>query len=173
MGPSMTELDEIVFRSLKAFTDEVFLEPPPGHKRWEGMERGAVSLFAFGPLLKECRKGSVLYDPAQIGMEVRVSRPPKEGVKGAKATRICKDLVIWPRPKLTWRDESGPLAILEWKTNREVVSAENVAWLRDFSKNLDGFTGYAVCLDLDQRNFRLSVTRVSRGSDQPNWKVIK
>jgi len=89
-----------------------------------------VSYFAFGFLVRSCAVGAELYDPAQIGIEVRVPRPPCLGVK----EEITKDLVIWARPGETcWeaprRSGRFPLAVMQWKVNEGGVSADDVAWL--------------------------------------------
>ncbi|MDZ7337874.1 MAG: hypothetical protein ONB30_04985 [candidate division KSB1 bacterium] len=159
----MSEIDNVVRNSLTDFTNRVFTSA------WWGKEREAVSLFAFGHLIKHCRPGSVLYDPAQIGIEVRV---PKADSVGKKA-EICKDLVIWPKPGLTcWNENEWPVAILEWKANQPQVSADDVAWLLAFSAKCPTFVGYAICLDLKQRNFRLSCTRVQQQKVQNEWLVL-
>ena len=159
----MNEIDDLIRGSLTDFTNGVF------SSKWWGKEREAVSLYVFGYLLKHCRKGTVLYDPAQIGIEVRV---PKAESLGKKA-QICKDLIIWSRPASTcWTENEWPVAILEWKANCTQVSTNDVTWLSAFSVNRSNFTGYAVSLDLKQRNFRLSCTRVRRQRVQPEWLVL-
>ena len=159
----MSDIDDLVRNSLTDFTNGVFAD------EWWGKEREAVSLFAFGYLIKHCRPGSILYDPAQIGIEVRV--PKADGL--GKKTEICKDLVIWLRPGLTcWSEKGWPLAILEWKANQPKVFANDVAWLSAFSAKRPTFTGYAVCLDLKQRHFRLSCTRIQQQHVQHEWLVV-
>jgi hypothetical protein len=160
---AMSEMDELVRNTLTDFTNGVFAGA------WRGKEREAVSLFAFGYLLMHCRPGSVLYDPAQIGIEVRV---PKAHGLGKKA-EICKDLVICSKPASTcWSENECPLAILEWKANQPQVSVDDIAWLSAFSAKRPTFTGYAVCLDLKQRNFRLSCSRVQQQRVQRGWLVL-
>ena len=61
---------------------------------------------------------------------------------------------------------------LEWKANQTCVSRYDVDWLCAFSRDRDDFLGYAVCLDLKQRRFRLSCTRVWLGVPQPGWLVV-
>src|SRR5207247_8373517 len=63
-------LDRVIRESLFSFVDEV------AGKAWWGKEREAVSLFAFGHLLPHCTRGSALFDPGQIGIEVRVKQRP-------------------------------------------------------------------------------------------------
>lgn len=60
----MPDMDSIIRQSLREFVADVFAHS------WWGKEREAVSLFAFGYLIRQCRPGSALFDPAQIGIEV-------------------------------------------------------------------------------------------------------
>lgn len=162
------ELDEVIRSSLTRFTDDVF------GNRWYGLEREAVSLYAFGYLQRHTRPGRFLRDPTQIGIEVRVPQLKEPGRKA----RVTKDLVIWQEPWMTcWdadrRPVQYPAAIVEWKVNEAKVSEHDVAWLCKFSTDLDHFVGYAVCMDLLQRNFRLSCTRIHRGQAQPDWLLLR
>lgn len=162
-APAMTEIDTIIRQALKEFTTEVFADS------WWGKEREAISLFAFGHLIKQCRPGGALFDPAQIGIEVRVPKVEGWGVK----CEVCKDLIIWSRPGATcWSEPHYPMAILEWKANQPRVYANDVAWLVAFSANRPDFIGYAICLDLQRRNFRLSCTRVQNESVYSEWLVL-
>lgn len=159
----MTEIDLIVRNSLTDFTERVF------STNWWGKEREAVSLFAFGHLITYCRPNTIFYDPAQICIEARVKRAQELG----KKAEICKDLAVWPKPGETcWTDDAFPLAIMEWKANHSRVSSYDVDWLTAYSKNLPTFIGYAICLDLKKRNFRLSCTRVQHQNVQHGWLVI-
>jgi len=159
----MSNIDFIIQQACAQFTDYVFTHS------WWGKEREAVSLFAFGYLIKQCRPGSILYDPAQIGIEVRV---PKAENRGSKR-EICKDLVIWSGPGATcWDKNQWPMAILEWKAHKDQGYAEDIAWLAAFSYGRPEFTGYAICLDLKQRNFRLSCTRIQDKKVYPEWLVL-
>lgn len=159
----MSEVDETIRAALTEFTAAVF------SLNWWGKEREAVSLFSFGHLIKQCRPGATLYDPAQIGIEVRVPKPEGRGAK----REVCKDLVIWSAPGATcWSDSRGPIAIMEWKVNCQQVCGDDVAWLVAFSAGRPQFTGYAVCLDLKHRNFRLSCTRVHDTNADSEWLVL-
>jgi hypothetical protein len=174
----MTELDAAITKSLTSFTKDVFDKERWGEEGWPGMEREAVSLFAFGHLVPQCKAGRILFDPAQIGIEVRVLQPgvlPKKpkGPYSKKTDRICKDLIVWREPETTWQDGVHPLAVMEWKTNQAQVSVSDVQWLKKLSKECPEFTGYAVCLNMKKdRTFRLSCTRVKGGDPDPNWLVI-
>ena len=159
----MTKIDTIIRQALKEFTAKVFADS------WWGKEREAVSLFAFGHLIKQCRPDGVLFDPAQIGIEVRVPKAARRGVK----REVCKDLIVWSGPGATcWSKNHWPIAILEWKANQPQVYADDVAWLVAFSASRPDFTGYAICLDLQRRNFRLSCTRVQNESAYSEWLVL-
>lgn len=160
----VNEIDDIVRESLVEFVEDVF------SSSWWGKEREAVSLFSFGYLVKRCRKGSVLYDPAQIGIEVRVPKPDSFGLK----REVCKDMVIWPAPGMTCWDENNkptrqPLSVLEWKVHAPGVSARDLEWLRAFSVRRPDFIGYALCLNLDGKDFRLRCARIQNEIQNTNW----
>jgi hypothetical protein len=75
---------------------------------------------------------------------------------------------------MTCWDEDGaptvwPLAILEWKAKGRVVSSSDVRWLTQFSRGRSDFVGYALCLDLAGRAFRLSCTRIQAGTVTTDW----
>lgn len=163
-----TELDRIIQQSLMEFIEDIF------NGGWYGKEREAVSLYAFGYLCKRCQPNTVLCDPKQIGIEVRVPKPHGVG----KKVEICKDLVIWREPYINCWDKQRqptnyPLAVLEWKVSHRGVYAGDVDWLCALSVDCDEFVGYAICLDLTERKFRLSCTRVHNGLREPEWLVLK
>lgn len=83
------ELEVIVRRALGEFFAAIV------QGGWRGREREAVSLFAFEFLAPYAGR-SVLGSAAQIGIECAV---PQVTAKGKK--QVCKDLVIWPRPRMT------------------------------------------------------------------------
>lgn len=87
----MTDIDAIIHQSLSGFVADIFASA------WYGKEREAISLYVFGHLLHYCRANTILSDPRQLGIEVRVLKP---NTLGAKA-EVCKDLVIWPEPRQT------------------------------------------------------------------------
>ena len=112
----IAELDEVVRQSLIQFTEEVF------RRGWYGLEREAVSLYAFGFLVPQCKPDSFLHDPTQIGIEVRVRQLDEPNRK----RRVTKDLIIWPEPWMNcWDDQKEPTqypaAIVEWKVNERQV----------------------------------------------------
>jgi hypothetical protein len=163
------ELDELIRESLTAFAADL-------GDRWTGRrEREAVSLFAFGYLLPRVRPDGFLRDPTQIGIEVPVPQLPADASERRK-NQVCKDLVLWPEPRMTcWGPEGtasvAPRAILEWKFNEPAVHPPDVQWLTAFSARYPGFVGYAVTADQQERNFRLSCTRVTGGKAESDWLV--
>ena len=130
------ELDEIIVQSLTSLADEL------SQDHWRGRrEREVVSLFCFGHLLRHCAVGSVLYDPAQISIEVAVPQIRGQARLTKRATskaQVCKDIVLWPRPRMVAWDDARkatvhPMSVVEWKHNERIVSDYDVKWLRQFS----------------------------------------
>jgi len=161
------ELDRVVRESVSRFVEDIF------QNGWLGREREAISLYSFGYLQNYCKPGIFLRDPTQIGIEVAVPQLIQENRK----KQVCKDLVIWSEPGMTcwdqnWQPVHHPVAILEWKVNSAKVSEKDVDWLREFSINLENFIGYALCLDLDNRNFRLKCARIQTGKVISDWLVV-
>jgi hypothetical protein len=168
------EIDSIVRASLESLARELKVG------EWKGRrEREVVSLFCFGHLIEHCRPNTVLHDRTQIAIEVAV--PQIDGQrqltgKVGKKSQVCKDIVIWPRPRMVAWDDSGlatvpPSSVIEWKHNEANVSTDNVNWLRQFSARHRGFVGYAVCTKLPAREFALSCTRVVAGKAE-KWLRI-
>ncbi|HEX8174073.1 MAG TPA: hypothetical protein VF543_03020 [Pyrinomonadaceae bacterium] len=171
----VNEIDRIVQASLVEFVEDVF------RSFWNGREREAVSLYVLGYLQKQCGEDKLLREPTQIGIEAAVPSSPKLNSKG----RVCKDLVLWREPKMTcwnerWEAVNPPLSIMEWKvfrlpSSKAQVYPQDVAWLKSYATLFPSmfvghpFVGYAVALDLLQRNFRLSVTRVESGEAWDKW----
>ena len=118
---------------------------------WAGRENEAVSLFAFGCLLRHMGPKHFLRDARQIGINVAVPqlRRPK------RKRLVCKDLVLWPEPGMTCSGPSGargmaPAAILEWKRATAVAprlySEADLEWLGEFTREYRDTVGYAVTL---------------------------
>ncbi len=168
----MPDLDLIIRSAAEEFVAAVF------SSRWRGREREAISLFAFGHLLRRCAAGSILSHPTQIAIEACVPGVPQLNPKG----RVNKDLVIWPSPSMSLWDESWhevhvPLAVLEWKVFREAtkppsLSRYDLDWLQKFSAGRAEFIGYAVWLDLAQRIHRFTAARVQNGRVDERWLVL-
>ena len=168
----ISEVDRAVRESLTDFFREIRA------LHWRGREREAVSLYAFGFLLKQCSPGRPLHDPAQIGIEVAV---PGIGEVNRKR-QVCKDLVIWRTRGMTcwddgWAITNSPLAILEWKVGRRAsrhseLSAYDLAWLTRFSSSRRDFAGYVVSLNVAAGHESLAVGRVRRGKADSAWLQI-
>lgn len=157
-------LEAIIRDSLLDFAREV------ARSGWRGREREAVSLFAFRFLLPQCRQGTPLFDPAQIGLEVAVPQLPGPGRK----PQVCKDLVIWPEPAMVCWDGDGrpvhqPAAILEWKTRTKKVSLSDEAWLCEYSALASGFIGFAIALDPQDLETSLVASRAMEGVLTREW----
>lgn len=100
----IAQIDEIVKLSLTTLAEDIA-------SGWTGRrEREVVSLFCFGHLLRHCRPGSFLSDPTQIGIEVAVLQIPSQTALTGKAgskEQVCKDIVIWPKARMTCWDDAG------------------------------------------------------------------
>ncbi len=160
-------LDNIIRQSLRDFADEIACN------HWHGKEREAVSLYAFGHLIRYCHRNSALYDQRQIGIEVRVPKPARQGIK----KEVCKDLIIWRKPAMTCWDDAGkptnyPLAVLEWKVNSSKAHIKDVHWLQAFSADNVQVVGYAICIELREQTFSLSCARVQNGAVCKNWLTL-
>ena len=123
-------IDEIVRQSLTEFVSDIFQLPWSGRR-----EREAVSLYVLGYLIKHVKSDGFLKDPTQIGIEFTVPQISKEmqtqisGSNNPKA-QVYKDVVIWPKPKMTCWDSNGkptisPSAILQWKFNKKDVDGKD------------------------------------------------
>jgi hypothetical protein len=166
----IAELDSIVTQSLEALA----LELASG--AWKGRrEREVVSLFCFGHLVGQCRPLSALHDPAQIAIEVAV--PQIAGIPGSKL-QVCKDIVIWPRPRMACWDDSGkatlrPLCIIEWTHNEGETSDDDTSWLQKFSVDSPGFVGFAVGTNQTASPFTISCNRMFAGQRIDRWVHIR
>lgn len=172
----ITEIDALMRLSLTSLTNDLSL---PDWTKFR--EHEAVSVYCFCHLLKLCRADTFLHDPAQIVIEGAVPQVADQASLSGRATskkQVCKDIVIWPRPRMTCWDTMGaptikPACIIEWKHGKRDVSSYDVKWLKTFSVKAADFVGYAVCTNLrDARNFRLSCTRIHLGQTQAQWLFI-
>jgi len=172
-----SKLDQIVRGSLERFVRDISVGGWTGRR-----EREAISLYVLDYLQREVSPGGPIRDVTQIAIEVPVRQidgrvmVAMSGRSRAKA-HVAKDLVIWPRPRMTcWSesDRSGgaPLAIMEWKFGTRLPSEYDVKWLEAYSKGRPGFTGYAVSLSRGARGFELVGTRVRRATRQERWLLI-
>jgi hypothetical protein len=172
----IAEIDALVQASLTSLIDDI------GAAAWTGRrEREVVSLFCFGHLLRYCRPGTFLHDPTQIAIEVAVPQLATQTQLTGKATskgQVCKDVVLWPRPRMTCWNAAGaptirPACVLEWKHEEGDVSSSDVEWLAAFSAGSEDFVGYAVCTSRSGAcGFRLSCTRVYQGQSMPRWLFL-
>jgi len=167
-------LDSVVDSGLRGLAEEV------RGGTWTGRrEREVVSYFAFRYLVPACKAGTFLHEPTQIAVEVAVpqldQRIVRRLTKRATAkTQVCKDLVIWPRPGMTCWDSAGkptvyPAAILEWKFGGRTLFEYDMQWLREYSKVLDDFVGYAIQVDPKQRDFTVAAARAEGGVLDEDW----
>jgi len=174
-----TEIDVIIKNSLQSFSEGI------GSLESSGREREMISLYAFGHLVKSCHPGTVLFDTAQIGIEVAVRQLARSTSEPRRGKTVCKDLVIWRNPGMTlWKGKEclhEPLVVMEWKVNYSLGNrqslaanqrghAKDVEWLLDTSNRIDDdkFVGYAVFLDSAKKPQELKCVRVQDGKAE-NW----
>ena len=171
----MIELEFILRKSFGSFVEEV------RSSAWTGRrEREAVSLFAFGHLLRQVRAGSFLHNPAQIGIEIpvpQIATLDQTNNRTVKKAQVCKDLVIWPRPGMTCWDQSGnptvsPAAILEWKFGVESIDKYDLDWLTEFSIEHADFIGFAISANRPGKSFLMKVAKVYNGTADRNWLCL-
>ena len=173
----IADIDALIRLSLSSLIDDISAAD------WTGCrEREVVSLFCFGHLLRHCRPCTFLHDPTQIAIEVAVPQVAGQARVTGKPTskrQVCKDIVVWPRPRMTCWDAAGeptvrPTSVIEWKHDEPDVSPYDVDWLAEFSAGAGDFVGYAVCTNLrSAHGFRLSCTRIYQGESQPRWRFIE
>jgi hypothetical protein len=170
------DLDSVIRASLSSLVEDLF------GTDWFGEEREVVSLYCFGHLLKHCRSGIFLYDPAQIGIEVGVPQVPEQTILSGRRSakkRVCKDIVIWPKPRMTVWDSARqkvvrPICVIEWTHNENAIKDSDLKWLEAFSKRSGDFVGFAVCTNrTERRRFRLSCTRFFRGTADDRWMHLE
>lgn len=171
-GPSATTLDELLTLAFDGFYESLS-EPANG---WFAKERDCVNRFVMSHLVPFCSPGSPLEHPSQIGMEISVKMPA--GLR----TRLSslKDIVLWGSPHGTcWTPEMkpalAPMAVLEWKCQRETGSKQDTAydraWLEAFCKESPESVGYSVFLDWTAAGVlrEMTVARCSRGNWENSW----
>lgn len=160
-----TELDLAIRRSLRSFGELLV------SKQWYGKRREAVSYYAFGFLLKECRAGTVLHAPAQVAVPGRV---PADIMRWS--TEVSEDLVIWQEAGGSCWDSSGrctryPLAIMAWKGSDQDDDPYDLAHLQSITLRSPGLIGYAVTFHADKRD-TLRAARVMHGAVLKDWLLI-
>lgn len=169
-----TVLDQVVRRSLERFVRDISSDGWTGQR-----EREAISLYVLGYVQREVRPDGPLSDVTQIAIEVPVRQIDERtmtelsGREQAKAA-VAKDLVIWPRPRMTcWGGSSEPdevpLAIMEWKFGKGLPSEYDTRWLEEYSRHRAGFVGYAIALSRSGQGFALVATRVAEARRLERW----
>lgn len=157
-------LDDLMTTSLAEFARDMLGTP------WCGKENDWVNRFAHGYLLRHVNPTGVLYDPAQIGIEVAVPQPP-----GFVKQSTRRDLVIWPEPGGTcwdadWNAVHHPLAIVEWKVHRprrrNRDQEKEREWLRRYTRWQPGSVAFAVEIDLGCAPRTLVCRRFRGGVDE-------
>ncbi len=164
-------IDSTIKSSLRMFARQM------KELNWVGRENEAVSLFAFGCLLRHTGPARFLRDARQIGINVAV---PQLGGPERKRL-VCKDLVLWPEPGMTCWVSRGtpaqvPAAILEWKRAAVVAprlySEQDITWLRQFTTKHRSCVGYAVMLGKHSEEPAIRCARILRRGVKRDWAVF-
>jgi len=146
--PAAASLEDL----LRAAFEDFYESLSRAEQGWFAKERDCVNRFVMAHLVPTCAPGAPIAHPSQIGMETPVKMPDGIGTRRSS----LKDVVIWDAPFGTcWTPEMepkrAPLAVLEWKSQRETGSkqdtAEDEAWLKAFCEQNPGSHGYSVFLD--------------------------
>jgi hypothetical protein len=167
-------LDRVIKDSLVSFTQYV-AEPP----RWWGREYEAVSLFAIRFLAAAFREVWPDFDAGQIGLNVAVPQLSREEWPSHRIGRkadVCKDIVIWPNPKMTAFTEERiankdmpPLAVLEWKSQWPPPpgglrpSPYDLEWLKAFTRRYTETSGYCVTFGISKGEVSANCVLLRRG----------
>jgi hypothetical protein len=143
---------------------------------WVGRADEAVSLFAFGCLLRHVGPTRFLRDARQIAIHVAVPQ-----LRAPDRKRLVRrDLVLWPQPGMScWRTSGvpgkAPAAILQWTRASDVspglYSEKDIAWLREFAEEYRGSVGYAVTLGSHGYTPTVRCARVAIGRPKEDWVV--
>jgi len=168
-----TALDSIIRKALQSFYTDI------SASAWCGREREMVSFFVFSHIAPLCFPNSPLH-LGQIGIEVAVRQLERDDLNPKRRPDVCKDLVIWPAPKMTlwtdWNRCNEPIAIMEWKVNHRfnmqqhietIEDSQDLDWLRQTAKRIGPsrtFLGYAVFVETECAPNRLSYVKVSMGA---------
>ncbi|MDF1521548.1 MAG: hypothetical protein P1P87_01855 [Trueperaceae bacterium] len=173
----ISEIDALMRSSLTSLVEDVSAADWTGRR-----EREIVSLFCFGRLVRHCRPGAFSHDPTQIAIEVAVPQVDRQtrlsGNAGSKG-QVCKDIVLWPRSRLTCWDATGaptvmPASVIEWKHGVTEWSGRGVEWLMEFSTRSGDFVGYAVWINRGSTHAgRLMCTRVHQGQAERRWMAME
>ena len=137
---------------------------------WRAKENDCVNQFAHAHLAKRITSGGVLFDLAQISIEVGVPQPPGWGKKKG----VRKDLLIWPEPSMTtfdaqFRPVHTPIAVIEWKARKKALSEYDLDWLVQFTRAYPHCFGAAVTVDFERAGSRLHTAAVRAGVVDRNW----
>jgi hypothetical protein len=178
----VSDLDQFVRRTFESFyLDLCGMESC-------GREREAVSRYVFAHLVKCCQPGTVLYDSAQIGIEVAVRQLERCEEYPNVGKDVCKDVVIWREPNtVLWKANLRhfePLAIMEWKMihafdtprdrKRKPDEYESdIRWLGNKARAVGAeFVGYAVFVDSTYDPKKLVCARMTSDEMKLDWLTL-
>lgn len=142
---------------------------------WKGRERELVSLYAFSFLQKHCALDTIFHDPGQIAIECAVMQVTDGGKE-----RVCKDLLIWPKPHMTvWSSpDDAPLLIMEWKARGTNTVTEagmknalraDVEWLKTYTAKHPATLGITVGIDVTPERQSIIANMVDGNTVTENW----
>ena len=143
-------LDDILTQAFSSFLAELPSD-------WHAKERDCVSRFVFGYLIHECKEGTAVESPAQLGIEVAVKQPAGVGEKEQHTKTLLSGeslfrqagmktskLLLFRTPSLNGR--------LSEKVRRE-KTAHDIEWLEAFSIENPESVGYSTYLRFPKHGF--------------------
>lgn len=144
-------------------------------KNWRfGKEREAVTIFTMDYLVSLAVSEGLIEKNSQVAMESRVPQLMELGKR--QKSEVCKDLVIWSKPfENCWEDIGSagnyPLAILEWKDDKNVIDENDLNWLSNYTSQTATKLGYAVSVNFHSRDFVLAYVTVQNGISSEVKKI--
>ena len=130
---------------------------------WFGRENEIVNLYAHQFLAYEIHAHGPFSCLTQIGIEVGVTQ-----VTGSVKKYVRKDLVIWPKPRMTiWTKGAVPAVVIEWKRDSIAATKADIRWLCAFTKRYPGTLGVTACAFMsDPRGLAWSFVERGRLSNE-------
>lgn len=148
------DVHEAIMAALRSFSPDAL------RCNYFGREHEVVNLYVFGHLVPQFQSRGIPLET--LGMEISITSTSL--LKGRR-----KDLVVWPEPRCSRFKGDRPIAVMEWKfipakcRDRGALLrayAVDIAWTKECLSDLG--TGYAVILDLQQKEVRCAIIRLGQ-----------